>query len=431
MKTATWTVITLALLGLPASAAAQAATEAPAPPAVAPSPQPSPVPAPPAPVKALASEKDGFGFESADGRYKLRLTGYAQLDGRFYPGDEAGSATDAFVARRVRPILQGTLGDRFEFYLCPDFGGGTAVIQDASMDVRLSSKLRLRAGKFKTPFGLERLGSGAALFFVERALPTNVAPNRDLGAQVLGELAGGVVGYAVAVTNGVGDGGSVDVDTNDGKDVTGRLVLRPFRKSKDHPLRDLTLAFAAGTGNAVGAPSGYRSPGQLTFFSYVPGVAADGRRTRFSPQASLFTGRFGALAEYVQSRQELAAPRVSGEVKAEAWQVAATFVLTGEPASASGVKPKRPYGTDHGWGALELAARANGFSGDEQAFLLGFADRSKSARQATAFAVGLNWHLSRHFKLVADYERTSFEGGARGGDRPAENALFFRTQISY
>ena len=35
-----------------------------------------------------------------------------------------------------------------------------------------------------------------------------------------------------------------------------------------------------------------------------------------------------------------------------------------------------------------------------------------SARQATAWAVGLNWYLNRNFKLNLNYETTSFENGS-------------------
>jgi hypothetical protein len=34
-------------------------------------------------------------------------------------------------------------------------------------------------------------------------------------------------------------------------------------------------------------------------------------------------------------------------------------------------------------------------------------------------------------KQVVSYERTSFEGGASGGDRQAENVVFLRTQLAF
>jgi phosphate-selective porin OprO/OprP len=53
-------------------------------------------------------------------------------------------------------------------------------------------------------------------------------------------------------------------------------------------------------------------------------------------------------------------------------------------------------------------------------------------RKAFAWAVGLNWYLNRNVKQVANFERTTFTGEAEGGAfRPAENAFFIRTQVSF
>jgi hypothetical protein len=45
--------------------------------------------------------------------------------------------------------------------------------------------------------------------------------------------------------------------------------------------------------------------------------------------------------------------------------------------------------------------------------------------------VGLNWHLARNFKLMANYERTKFDGGAKAGDRPDEIVVLTRLQAAY
>ena len=85
--------------------------------------------------------------------------------------------------------------------------------------------------------------------FFERALPNALVPNRDIGVQVLGEIAGGIVSYAAAVLNGVADGASGDLDTNDGKDLAGRIAIRPFGSAsttadKPSPASGLTVAIA-------------------------------------------------------------------------------------------------------------------------------------------------------------------------------------------
>lgn len=375
------------------------------------------------------ASSDGFVLSSESGDSRLQLRGYAHFDGRFYPGDDAGAATDSFLLRRVRPILAGTLGKHFDFNLTPDFGGGAAVIQDAYVELRASPRFRLRVGKQKSPVGLERLQSATALAFAERAYPSTLLPARDVGAQVTGDLLGGVVHYAAGVFDGAPDGGSVDADFQDSKDLAGRLFLSPWKRGGG-PLKDLGFGVAGTTGEQTGSPAAYRSGGQLGVVTPATGVVYDGPRTRFTPQLSLYAGPFGLAAEYARSRADVrTADGARGRLAVSAWQATAAFVLTGEKASPAGVRPEKAFEPSQGqWGAVELAARVNGLAVDESTFAAGFVDLGRSVRHAFAWAVGVNWHLSRNVKQVLNYERTRFTGGAGRDD---ENALFIRTQVSF
>lgn len=379
----------------------------------------------------VSAGQDGFILQSGDGAFRVRVTGYAQADGRFFAGDEDELGTNVFLLRRVRPILSGTLGRIFEFNITPDFGGGTAVVQDAYLDARYSAKARLRVGKFKVPFGLERLQSATGLFFVERGLPSGIAHIRDVGVQLHGELGGGVATYAVGLFNGAVDGSSADTDSNDGKDLGGRLFFQPFRKSTAASAQGVGIGIAATTGKQEGALPSFRSPGQLTFFTYASGVTAGGPRTRVMPQASYSAGPFRLIAEYARSNQDVRKGTETSEVTNAAWQAAGTFLLTGETPAGGVVSPKRPFGTDTGWGAFELAARYTELDVDDAVFARGLADPARSASRARAVAFGVNWYLTKNVKYVANYERTQFEGGRAGGDRKTENALLFRVQLAY
>ena len=329
-----------------------------------------------APAGVLGAE--GFTIESDDGDSRLRITALVQADGRFLLGDADKTGIDTFLLRRVRPILQATLARRFDVVLVPDFGVGQTVLQDAYLDARFAPAFRLRVGKFKAPFGLERLQSGSNLLFVERAAPTAIAPNRDIGIQVHGEVAGGVLRYAAALQNGVPDGGSVDTDTDDGKDVVLRFFALPFKESKDGP--QLGLGIAATSGRQEGPSPSYRTPAQQPFFTYATGVAASGPRRRISPQAYFYAGPFGLLAEYARSRQRLAKGADRFEVTNRAWQVAASFFITGEKAGWSAVTPARPFDpSKKQWGALEVAARAHALDVDDDVFTQGLADPTKAA----------------------------------------------------
>jgi phosphate-selective porin OprO/OprP len=389
-------------------------------------------------VQATAG-KDGFSLRSADGDFVVKIHGYVQLDGRYFQ-DDPRPASDTFLVRRARPIVEGTLYGRFDFRIMPDFAGGQTVLQDAYLDARFAPALQLRAGKYKPPVGLERLQSATDLLFVERALPTNLVPNRDVGLMLHGDLAGGRAGYFLGAFNGVPDGGVGDLDTNNGKDVAARLVFEPG-KGGSGPLAGLGLGVAGSTGNESGttaAPNlpSYKTGGQTSFFTFrsdgtAAGTAvAAGRHTRLSPQLTWYSGPFGLLAEYVESRQRVARATAAADVKADAWQVALSFVLGGR-ASYRGALPDHPFDpAAHRWGAVELAARYNELTVGDEAFPL-FANPASSARQARAWAVGANWYLNRGVKWMLDYEQTRFRGGATSSDRPDEKALLGRFQVSF
>lgn len=381
----------------------------------------------------VSAGSDGFNLQNEAGDFRLQIRGYAQFDGRFFSGDDGALAIDTFTLRRVRPMLQGALGRYFEFNIMPDFGGGTTVLQDAWLDFKPSPTLRVKVGKYKSPVGLERLQSATAIHFVERAFPTLVVPNRDIGIQLHGELVGGVLAYAAGVFDGAPDGGSVDTDLNDGKDLAGRLFLSPFKRGSS-ALKDLGLGIAGTTGKQSGPLPAYRSGGQVSVITILTGITADGTRTRYSPQLSFYTGRFGLLAEYAQSDSKVKKPDGSRySLKASAWQTVATIALTGDNAAYAGVRPSRPFDPAKGqWGALELSARVHGFELDRASVEAGLVDPEKSVRQIFAWAVGLNWSLTRNVKQVVDFEHVSFEGGAEGGaDRESENIVFIRTQLSF
>ena len=156
-------------------------------------------------VTATASLKDGFSIKSADGKYAVRLKGLLQTDGRFFLSDSAFPVTNTFFVRRARPILEATVGKYLEFRVQPDFGQGTTVLFDAYSDVKVAPTFAVRAGKFKPPVDLERLQSASDIVFAERALATNLAPNRDIGLQLSGDISTGLFTWQAGVFNGVPD----------------------------------------------------------------------------------------------------------------------------------------------------------------------------------------------------------------------------------
>jgi phosphate-selective porin OprO/OprP len=415
-----------------ASARAQAAPPAQAPPSAQ---APPPAPAPP---PRITAGQDGFAIESASGDYRLQFGVLLHGDGRFALDDENEQIVDTFASRRARPYLRGRLARRFEFYLNPDFAGGTLVVQDAYLDTIFAAPFRIRVGKGKTPFGMERLHSASNMLFMERALPNALVPNRDVGVQVLGDIKGGLVSYLGGVMNGVADGASADVDTADGKDVAGRFIVRPFtNRAATHPARGLGLGISGTAGTAAGAAalSVLRTQiMQQPFFTYAvaSGVVADGTRTRYSPQAWYFHKAFGGWVEYVHTSTPVRRGTITEDVASDAWQVAGSWVLTGENATdaANGIRPRNTFDFGNGhWGAFQVAARYHELAVEDSAFTLGLAAAGASG-SAEAWTVGLNWYLTANLRYEANFERTVFDDDPEG-PRPAENGLAFRLQLYF
>jgi phosphate-selective porin OprO/OprP len=388
------------------------------------------------PPSVTAGWQDGFYIQSQDGDYRVQIGGLLHADGRFALADDAEIVNDTFLIRRLRLPIRGRLTRHFEFTLNPDFAGGTLVLQDAYLDTVFSPAFRVRVGKAKAPIGMERLQSVQAIVFGERAHPTSLVANRDVGIQVLGDLGGGVGSYQAGVFNGAADGGSADVDAADSKDVAARVVLRPFRNDTASAFRALSVSLGASAGGQSGVlplPVLRTSLLQQIYFLYAVanGVMADGVRYRYTPAASYYYKGFGGSAEYAHSEMPVRKGAAAADVGDDAWAVSASWVLTGETAADNTlVRPRAnfDFGAGH-YGAFQVAARYHQLTVDREAFSLELAAAGAS-RKAESWTVGLNWYPAPFLKYVIDFERTVFDDNGVGA-RPPENALFFRTQLFF
>lgn len=392
----------------------------------------------------ISSGKDGFWLRSADKAYQIRIGGIIQFDSHWYPDKTApiGGTSDTFVMRKVRPVLEGVFLQNIGFRLMPDFGNGTTVLQDAYVELKLDPAANIRAGKYKPPIGLERLQLDSETEFVERGLPTNLAPNRDIGIQLGGSVLADTLSYQVGVFNGNVDNSTVDADTNDQKDYLGRLFAEPFRNGNSW-LSGLGIGIAYGYGVQQGTATAsnlatYKTVGQQTFFAFSTGAFADGERQKIAPQFYYYIGSFGLLGEYIDSRQKVTrATNQKGEFGSKAWQINGFWVVTGEDASFRNPTPSRPYaGSSPGLGAVELVARYGVQTIDEAVFagsaMTRLADPNTSAREARGAGIGANWYFNRNFKLQFNYDQTQFDGGGTNGtDRNTEKAIFTRIQANF
>jgi phosphate-selective porin OprO/OprP len=398
--------------------------------------------------KVLAGWKDGFFLESPSGDFKMKLRGYIQADTRTFPNNGGDTGFNNFTMRRVRPIVEGTVYKYFDYKIMPDFGGGQFTLQDAWAGINYWQEARFRAGKFKPPVSLERLQSGSDLLFVERSLVQNVTPNRDVGFQLAGDFWDGIFSYQIGAFDGDIDGGSNDNDVSSEKEFAGRIFAEPVKKAGIPALAGLGVGVAGTYGDLNNADNlsglAYRTAGRSTFFKFdtssTVSVVGDDERHRIVPQGYWYWGPYGLLGEYTFSKQGVMQTNsMTGEVqKADldnsAWNVQASWVITGEDASYKGVSPINNFDPRNGrWGALELAVRYGELIVDEDAFDLGLASKPTSTDEAQAYAFGVNWYLNRNFKFNFNYEHTDFNNKVLFGSalRDKEDVILTRFQVSY
>ena len=453
--------------------------------------------------------ENGFKITSSNKEHQLRIGSSIQTDYRNFLGDNppawipgspgwlGGVGPDSIFLRQARIILEGYVFKDIYFKLMPDFAqtsNTSNLIPDAFVDFAYQPKASLLVGKYKPSIGLERLQGDANTVFLERAFPTNLAPNRDMGLQLHGsfakpgyitEKAPGAIDsknfftYQVGITNGTGDSGNIAMNGAlpnsatqfaNNKEFDGRIFAQPFQ----HSGYDWLEGFGVGVSGSFSNPDhltlvAQRTPlGQSQFVDYTSlnastagavqrTVTSNGNANRIYPQAYWYKGPFGLMGEYVASTQTLNASgkTTAGQYGSKANNITQTntashvqlsYVVTGEDNQFEGVKPIRNFDPGKGtWGALQLASRWSQLTLDNDTFKL--LDPTKTASQATEFTVGANWFLNKYSLIRFDYENVWFTGGAgkatsKGtgankqttyniANRPSEQVLALRFQLAF
>lgn len=114
-----------------------------------------------------------------------------------------------------------SLASGLTFELMPE-----AKLQDAWVDLRLFHPLQLRLGQFKAPTTRNQLVSTSAVLFQDLSALADLAPQRDMGAQLMGFVGRHHLDYAVGVFNGEGTNRLSNV--NDQFLVAGRASVSPL-----------------------------------------------------------------------------------------------------------------------------------------------------------------------------------------------------------
>lgn len=144
----------------------------------------------------------------------VKVSGYVQVH---YISDQ--EEIDQFRIRRARFKFSGDAGENIHYSLEVSTGKSPGLTK-AYIDIDYCSWAKLRFGQFKSPFSHEELTSSKKILTVERSqIVRKIDASEDRGLQVSGKYA--FLKYEVGVFNGEGKSN----DTNDNKDIAGRVII--------------------------------------------------------------------------------------------------------------------------------------------------------------------------------------------------------------
>jgi hypothetical protein len=327
-----------------------------------------------------------FFIRSADGQFTISPYGYVDNDYRAYKGD--GAPADTFILRRARFGFQGSYGSHFDFALLTDAASTTgSVVRDVYLNVRIRPEFQFQAGQFKVPFAQEA-GTGATnLDFVERGFQSMLYPSaasafRSPGAAIHGDISGGMIQYWLGAFNGKG---YAIANTTNQPEVIGRLRFYPWRKTKSTWFKELAFGGSIDRARSRGLSGDQSFSGALpdAAYTFFPQFAINGPVQRYNGEFTYLKSGLALRGEYDQlnmSRNNVGSEQVGGlgfislpSIIAKAWDVSATYMLTGEKQPENGTPrvkhplfgPDTPGGKGRGWGAWGVGLRYMGIQANE------------------------------------------------------------------
>jgi phosphate-selective porin OprO/OprP len=407
-------------------------------------------------------------FVTADGQFKFAVRSVVQFDAASYSESPRTAANDLGSGtnfRRARLGFDGTAFKDWNYALWGEFGGSggeSTILNQAYLEYAgwkpfgLEEPVRLRAGAWATPSGLEDATSNTEELFLERPAVAEMVRGFATGdgRTGVGATARGAGWYASALWSGkvVGVPSTPEIDQQSGYAL--RLAFNPIHGGDYDVHLGANVQGILDPADTTAGPVSTRAVRlqerpelRVSGIRLVDtgAINTDGLTAYGLEAGASWKNLYGSGEWYrIDVSRKAAAPAVSPfDPSFSGWYLQGAWAITGEHHAWTnanggfvGIRPAKVFDPQRGsWGAWELAARYSELDLNDHDGVAGAAAPAGGIRggEQKISTLGLNWYPNNVVRFLLDYQwirvdRLNAAGASIGED---VNVVSFRSQFAF
>lgn len=377
---------------------------------------------------------NGFKVDSQDKNFRLKFGGRIMLDHAYFSQDDdldnafgELESKDGTEFRRVRFFISGVIYQNVEFKLNVDFAGGVSRLKDAFIGIKNIPIIgRARIGHIKEPLRFDALTSSKNITFMERAIPADLANERNNGFLLMNDFFDKKLSIQTGVFRNADDFGN---DKEAAKDValTSRITTLAINNIEKKQLLHLGVSYSYRKPDKEIYDISVRPKSHLAK-KYISTGNIVGVQTVniINLETAYSNGPLTIQGEYLGSTVKKSTIDLSETYNFNNYYGQVSYFLTGEHrpykssyATFGRLKPIKNF-MDGGSGAWELALRYTHTNLNSKDIYGG---------EQSDVSFGANWYLNSATRIMFNYVRTDISKKENGSGNL--NIFEMRFQIDF
>jgi phosphate-selective porin OprO/OprP len=350
--------------------------------------------------------KSGLTLQSKDASFKMKIGGRIQYDHAFYYQNEALESVHGALLtengtkfRRAWLSNVGTLYNHVDFGLFVSFEGGKVGFRGAYMGLKKIPFLgNIRVGQLKEPLRLEVSTSSKHLLFLERSFAVDYAPIFNNGLLVYNDFLQKRLSAQFGLFRNADLNKANDLEANRGYNITQRITGLPVKREASFLHVGGRYSFRKPSDHSLRIRSKPEAHVAEKYYIDTKTIEEVQHSNMINFEALYAWNAFSIQGEYLTTHVKRLASSLEKDLRFSTYYIQASHCLTGEKrkykSSLSGlhsIRPFRNFDGQHGYGALEIAAKYS--TSDLNSYTL------KGGVQKDV-TLGLNWYLNPLTKVV-------------------------------